>query len=84
MIISNDKFEEQEKLADASLALIWNIDNVLPVVITQDPHSVPFLESLASPDAEKHVYLATSYDALDQYRNRIAQDVCKEGMKRVK
>lgn len=82
IFISNGNFEEPESVADTSSALRLDIDNVFPVVVSSQP-DIPTLKRIASPDAERHVYLTTSYNALDQYRNKMAVDACVKGRKRV-
>ncbi len=78
IFISNGEFDQAEDVIEAARKLRFSISNIFPFSLTNDV-DVNTLEKIAAPDGEKNVYLTTSYSALDQYRNKIAVDLCKRG-----
>lgn len=78
IFISNGNLDQPEEMTGAARNLRAYISNIFPISLTNDI-DVNTLEKIAVPDGEKNVYLTTSYSSLEQYRNKIAVDLCKRG-----
>lgn len=57
-----------------------DISNIFPFFVSDiDDEDVDILERIAQPEGKNNVYLTTSFDGLDQYRNKIAENLCIRG-----
>ena len=80
IFVSNGKFEETEEVAKAAKNLRTAISNVFMFAATDNVDvDVDSYEKITVPDGEKNIYLATSFNSVDQYTNKIAVELCKRG-----